>query len=184
MKYIVYLTTNKINNKIYIGVHETTNPEIFDGYLGCGVNRNYPSSILHPKTPFQYAVKKYGFDAFSRSTIKVFNNIQDALNLEKELVNEEFISREDTYNITLGEEMPPKLNYKGYIWKREQKLESVSSKENNIVKSRKVGQYTQDGDLIKVFNTVREARKEFPNVQKVLKGIVTHCHNYLFKYID
>lgn len=42
MKYIVYLTKNlksKINgtNKIYIGVHKTENPEIFDGYIGCGV---------------------------------------------------------------------------------------------------------------------------------------------------
>jgi hypothetical protein len=45
MKYIVYLTTNIINNKIYIGVHGTNNPDIFDGYLGCGVNINIPSSI-------------------------------------------------------------------------------------------------------------------------------------------
>jgi hypothetical protein len=42
MKYIVYLTTNnveKINgtNRIYVGVHKTENPEIFDGYIGCGV---------------------------------------------------------------------------------------------------------------------------------------------------
>lgn len=35
-KYIVYQTTNKINNKIYIGVHGIEN-EKFDGYLGCGV---------------------------------------------------------------------------------------------------------------------------------------------------
>ena len=32
MKYIVYLTTNLVNNKIYIGVHQTDNPDVFDGY--------------------------------------------------------------------------------------------------------------------------------------------------------
>lgn len=37
MKYIVYLTTNLVNKKIYIGVHGTENPDKFDGYLGNGV---------------------------------------------------------------------------------------------------------------------------------------------------
>lgn len=57
MKYIVYLTTNIKNNKIYVGVHGTETPYKFDGYLGNGVNRNNPSSIKNPKEPFQYAVK-------------------------------------------------------------------------------------------------------------------------------
>lgn len=35
MNYIVYKTTNLINGKIYVGVHRT-NPDIFDGYIGCG----------------------------------------------------------------------------------------------------------------------------------------------------
>ena len=30
MKYIVYQTINIKNNKIYIGVHKTENPDVFD----------------------------------------------------------------------------------------------------------------------------------------------------------
>lgn len=37
MKYIVYRTTCLINNKIYVGVHHTDDPNIFDGYLGRGL---------------------------------------------------------------------------------------------------------------------------------------------------
>lgn len=45
MKYIVYLTRNVKNNKIYIGVHKTENPDIFDGYIGCGVNIFLPKYL-------------------------------------------------------------------------------------------------------------------------------------------
>ena len=52
-KYIVYQTINKINNKIYIGVHCTNNPDGFDGYIGCGVRITQPCTYMNPKTPFQ-----------------------------------------------------------------------------------------------------------------------------------
>lgn len=107
---IVYLTTNTKNNKIYIGIHDTLDPNKFCGYLGCGVNRNYPSTIKHPTTPFMYAVKKYGFDSFKRTTLKIFDNREDAKKLERFLVDEEFIKREDTYNITIGGGDPPRNN--------------------------------------------------------------------------
>ena len=64
MKYIVYQTTNKINKKIYIGVHETEDPNIFDGYLGCGANINKPSSYNKGKTHLHNAILKYGTSAF------------------------------------------------------------------------------------------------------------------------
>ena len=38
MKYIVYITINLCNGKFYIGVHRT-NPNTFDGYIGCGIYR-------------------------------------------------------------------------------------------------------------------------------------------------
>lgn len=83
MKYIVYLTKNKkskINGleRIYIGVHKTENPEIFDGYIGCGVKIQQPSSYKYPKSPFQYAVKKYGIDAFERSILFIFDTAKMA----------------------------------------------------------------------------------------------------------
>lgn len=56
MKYIVYKTTNLVNDFIYIGVHKTDNPDIFDGYIGCGVYINKASTFLKPKTNFQIAV--------------------------------------------------------------------------------------------------------------------------------
>lgn len=357
MKYIVYCTTNIKNNKIYVGVHKTENPEIFDGYLGNGINRYDRTTIYNPKRPFEFAVKKYGFDSFKRATIKIFDDLQEALDLEAEIVNEDFIRRTDTYNITLGGGLPPILNkviyqydlegnfikewnsitsaakeldvsessigkavlykrtsanylwsdikiekldistfniydpkvkvyiyddfgeyvksfnsindcvkelntclshvqrsiktgiktkgyyistellgkyikpkierltgavhqysldgqyiqsfnsikeaeqklnlklsginnsikqgfsYKGYLWLRGQKEDFVKPYKSKS-KARKIGQYTMDNVFVKSFDTLREARKEFPNVSKVLNGTAKHCHNYKFKYLD
>lgn len=102
MKYIVYQTLNKVNNKIYIGVHKCKDPDVFDGYIGCGVVITSPSSYMKPCTPFQYAVKKYGTSNFVRTTLRIFDNEEDAYNLEKEIVTKEFINRIDTYNVQLG----------------------------------------------------------------------------------
>lgn len=356
MKYIVYLTTNLVNNKIYVGVHKTENPDVFDGYIGNSINIFESNSELkHPKIPFHKAVKKYGYSSFRRQTLAVFSSEEEALDLEALIVNQEFIEREDTYNITLGggippihnkiiyqyslkgeflkeweslssaakfyntsgnilgiaanykrtainylwsfskydsldiseyhvynpkipiylydqdkkfiksyesmsqcykelgitlsrvqravgignsvngyylsttlssEFIPPKKNnikgdihqyslsgeylksyqnkeqlgeyneyeinraikqgrtYKGYIWIRGEKLNRVPSKETVVNKRRKIGQYTLDGQLVKIFNTLRECRKEFPNVSKVLRGQSKHCHNYTFKYLE
>lgn len=102
MKYIVYQTTNIKNNKIYIGVHKTQNPDIFDGYIGCGIKLNNPSTYMNPTTPLQYAVKKYGTSSFKRVTLSVFDSCEEAFNLEKTLVNNDFINRKDTYNSKIG----------------------------------------------------------------------------------
>lgn len=356
MKYIVYLTTNLSNNKIYVGVHGTDDPNVFDGYIGNSINifESNPE-LKYPKIPFHKAVKKYGYSSFRRQTLAIFSSEEEALDMEALIVNQEFIEREDTYNVTLGggmppihnkivyqyslegkflkewkslnsaanfyntsgnvlgiaanykrtavnylwsfskcdnlniseyhiynskipvylygqdkkfikayesmsecyrdlgitlsrvqraigignsingyylstilssEFIPPKKNnivgdihqyslsgeylksyqnkeqlgeyneyeinraikqgrtYKGYIWIRGEKLNKVPSKEGIINKRRKIGQYTLDGQLVKVFNTLRECRKEFPNVSKVLRGQAKHCHNYTFKYLE
>lgn len=101
-KTIVYQTLNTENNKIYIGVHLQENPEIFDGYLGCGFYINHNYYIENPKVPLHFAIKKYGVKKFKRTTLAIYDTYEEALALEAKLVNEEFIKRKDTYNVTLG----------------------------------------------------------------------------------
>lgn len=122
MKYIVYLTTNKINNKIYIGVHETEDPEKFDGYIGCGANINKPSSYNKGKTHLHRAILKYGTSAFYRTTLRVFDKLEDALDLEAWLVTDDFVKRLDTYNMTLGGNIPPLLTKTIYEFNLDGKL--------------------------------------------------------------
>jgi len=85
--YTVYKTTNQINEKIYIGVHATTNPN--DDYMGSG--NLIKKSIL-----------KHGKENFIKSILFEYDNEQDAYLKEKELVNKSFIQRNDTYNLMLG----------------------------------------------------------------------------------
>lgn len=107
MKYIVYLTTNsmaQINgiNRIYIGVHQTKDPEIFDGYIGCGCYTHQPSTYMYPKTAFQYAVKKYGPESFKRETLFIYDTIEEAFKKESEIVDSTFLKQPHVYNMTLG----------------------------------------------------------------------------------
>lgn len=132
-KYIVYCTTNLVNNKIYIGVHKTyTNG--FDSYIGCGVYINKPWTYEQSKTVFQRAVKKYGVKNFYRKTLAEFDNEEDAMHLEEEIVNEDFLARDDVYNMILG----------GYGNKNMKEYQTCCC-------------YDLNGNFVKKFNSIREA---------------------------
>lgn len=113
--FIVYKTTCLINNKIYIGVHETNDPNIFDGYIGNSINiYNRKWALEHPKYPFHYAVIKYGINNFKRETLYQFNTAKEAYNKEAEIVNEDFIKSDNNYNIAIGGDTPKAKCYKIY----------------------------------------------------------------------
>src|SRR5210317_2109225 len=87
MYFTVYKTINTINNNIYIGCHKTENPE--DEYLGSGPN------LLK-------AIKKYGKENFKKEVLFVFDNAQEMFYKEAELVTEDFIKLNTTYNAKIG----------------------------------------------------------------------------------
>ena len=88
--YIVYKTTNLINNKFYIGIHTQNIPPFeFDGYLGSG-------KLL------KLAIAKHGESNFVRETLFVYGDYEKVREKERELVDKEFTLKEDTYNISVG----------------------------------------------------------------------------------
>ena len=136
MKYIVYCTTCKVNGKIYIGVHKTENPDVFDGYIGNGLKIGY--NIKNPKTAFQHAVKKYGYSNFVRNTLFIFDNEEEAYLKEKEIVTLEFIRQKDNYNTS------NKLDVTNYR----------TSKHSEIY------QYDENGNLLNIFKSNKEASEK------------------------
>ena len=87
--FTVYLITNLDNDKIYVGVHCHHVNETMKYYMGS-------SKYL------AYDIGVHGVDNFSKIILFAFDNEDEMLLKEREIVNHEFISRCDTYNKRLG----------------------------------------------------------------------------------
>jgi len=102
MFYLIYKVTNLLNGKIYIGLHKTD--FIDDGYMGSG-------------KLIKAAIAKYGIDNFKKEIIEIFDNEDDMILREQELVTAEFIQDENNYNIMPGGKFGSKernnLSFKG-----------------------------------------------------------------------
>lgn len=85
LKYnFVYITTNLINGKQYIGDHCTNN--LNDNYLGSGI-------LLTKK------VKEYGRKNFKREILEFFSTKQEAFNAQEKYINEYDTLVPNGYNI-------------------------------------------------------------------------------------
>jgi hypothetical protein len=88
MKAFVYITTNLINGKKYLGKHNGKH----EGYLGSG-------------TILKTAIKKYGKENFKREIIKECLSDKEAYELEKELSEKwNIVSDSNWYNMKIGGE--------------------------------------------------------------------------------
>ena len=99
--YFVYETKNLKNGKIYIGIHETE--DLNDGYLGSGLK-------------LKRSIRYYGKKFFERKILFYCNSREELIKLESKLVNDEFVNRTDTYNLTTGGH-PDFTNHKNFTTK-------------------------------------------------------------------
>lgn len=140
--FTVYKITNLINNKIYIGVHVTSN--INDDYMGSGKN-------------IKNAINKYGIQNFKKEILNIFNNEEDMFYMESILVNEEFINDKNTYNIVLGGNGGWKYindnNLNTVAETRDSSFYSKMGSWNDIEKRRKIWK------LVPIKNRIKNAKK-------------------------
>lgn len=87
MYFTVYQITNNLNNKIYVGMHQTE--DLDDEYMGSGI-------------AIQRAYTKYGKEHFTKKILYIFDSRNEMMKKEIEIVSESFVRRIDTYNIKLG----------------------------------------------------------------------------------
>lgn len=113
MFYTIYKVTNILNGKVYVGKHQTNNPN--DGYYGSG---------KFIKT----AIKKYGKENFIKEVLFVFETEAEMNSKEKELITEEFVSRKDTYNAGIGGEGGPHFKGKSHSDDAKKKMASFKGK--------------------------------------------------------
>lgn len=85
--YLIYQITNLANGMIYIGKHVTNNPH--DNYMGS-------SKWL------KASIAKHGIDNYKKEILYDFDNETAMNDKERELVNEAFVARSDTYNLNVG----------------------------------------------------------------------------------
>lgn len=89
MIHFIYKTTNEINGKIYVGKRSSNTLD--EGYLGSG-------KLL------KLAFRKHGRQNFRREILQFCNSEEEAYLAEGLIVNQDFIAREDTYNLKCGGE--------------------------------------------------------------------------------
>lgn len=188
MSYCVYCHTNKIDGKKYVGI-TGQKPE-----KRWGNGRNYSHNAY-----FDNAIKKYGWEEFSHEILFTGLSKKEAEDKEIELIAKwGLTNRDNGYNLSNGgegaasltDEIKKKISEakKGQTLSEESKRKmSISRTGNKHSRSIPIGQYTDDGTLIRTYVNSREAEAITGicgrNIRKCVQGQRSHAGGFVWRKI-
>ena len=162
--YTVYKITNTINNKEYIGYHQTNNLD--DGYMGSG-------------KLIKRAISKYGVSSFTKEYIEIFDNMDEAVALEALIVNAEYTLSDTTYNITLGGNVRIMVGKNNPFYNKRHSEET----KNTIRLARLNHNKTTDDDLVIdgiTYNSIYSAKQQTGlGYTDIKKKLLTYNNGYV-----
>lgn len=187
--YCVYMHINKINGKRYIG--QTINQDNPNRRFGKNGNDYVKCSY------FYRAIKKYGWNNFEHIIIQKNLTKEEADELEiLNILAYNTTNNKFGYNLKFGgeaggkvsEEVKQKMSnsQKGKCFSEEHKEKISKSQMGNSYRSKKVGQYTLDGKLIHIYNSVVETINFGYKPKKIYmccNGERNKHKGYMWKYI-
>lgn len=131
-KYVVYMHTNKINNKKYIGISSNVNKR------WAGKGKNYYDQV------FGLAIKKYGWDEFEHEILYENLSKEEACKKEQELIKKYRTTEKDYgYNRSDGGDSGSKGSFNA-----------------QLKRMKPVYQYDMDGNFIKYHISIASAVRE------------------------
>jgi group I intron endonuclease len=151
MHYYVFITTNLINEKQYIGDHSTNN--LNDNYLGSR------KAALIP------AFKKYGKENFKREILEFFSTKQEAFNAQEKYIIQYNTLSPNGYNIS------PKGGHGCKdCWGEESKQKSSKSMKGKNTKKHTPEHNKKMSESMKGKNTRKHTIEENQKVSRTLTG--------------
>lgn len=176
--YCVYVHTNKINGKKYVG--QTCRIPKKRWANGYGYKNN---------KYFNNAISKYGWDNFEHKIIASNLTKDEANNFEILLIEKlDTTNRNKGYNITKGGE-----GARGRHTTEETKQKISESKigvygGKNHPRAKKVAQYDLDGNLIRIWDYIKQASDELhinqTDISRCCKGFHFSVGGFVWRYIE
>lgn len=176
MYYTIYKVLNEINNKEYIGQHQTEN--LSDNYMGSGI-------------VITQAIKKYGKDNFRKTILFVFKTYDEMNNKEMELVTEEYIKQDNTYNISIGGQGGICHSYKNTtVARKKSSIDNWKRINCELYNNNKDLYETPSTSKVTIFNTITKKNESInvsdfnPNIHKKKFGGIVAKKNGKFQYVS